>query len=127
MKQTLTTALGAVVLIGITALVTARLTKAQGPLDRIVVPVPVLSNTGSPTGSGSDTMPHFVITNPVSLPSGSTLIVECATRDCAGMAGAAGSGAATGSSNILFELAIPNDLPANTQMSLSFRPAPLAK
>lgn len=129
MKKTFTIALGAVILVGVTAVVTARIS-----LHAIrVVPIPIGwfdsgSNVGNnPGGNPKDRKP-VIITNPVSLSAGSTLIFECANNNnCEGTPGVAGSGPVQGNPKVLFELSIPNDLPAGTEMSLSFRPAPGAK
>jgi hypothetical protein len=130
MKKTLTTVLGAVALVALTALVTTRLTttaERASPGRRMVWPIPIRSSDSSSAGSGTGFTPRYIITNPGGLSAGSTLVLVCASKDCEGIAGAAGSGAAPGSPKILFEWSIPSDLPANTEMSLSFRPARGAK
>jgi hypothetical protein len=84
------------------------------------------STQGSPPGNGST--PKYVISNPVHLPAGSSLYIECASEPCPGLSGVSASDTNPGPVNpkLLFDFKIPYELPAGTRMSVSFRPAPEA-
>ncbi len=130
MKKTIKIGLGWASLVALFVLVITHFpsckTHPAGSPERIVIPVPVWTNDSSSGGSGTGSHP-LIIKNPVQWPGGTLLVFKCANKDCAGIAGARGSGADPANRNMIFELRIPYDLPANTEMSLSFRPAPGAK
>ena len=133
MKKTFTTGLSGAALLALFVLAIIHFTSCGRPANlplRIVVPINW--HDSSTNGSGTGLRPKVIFTNPGTLPAGSVFLVECASKDCAGIAGAAGSGAsgsgaAQGNPKIIFECKIPYDLPANTEMSMSFQPAPGAK
>ena len=130
MKKTPLVGLGGAALLALFALALIQFASCgsrPGSPVRIVVPISWPKDTSS-AGSGTGFHPRAIFINPDGLSAGSTLVVTCASKDCIGNgeaagSGTAGSGAAPGSPTILFEFKIPNDLPANTEMSLSFRSA----
>jgi hypothetical protein len=134
MKKTLKAALGGATLAAFFFLVITHFTACKasaGSTQRMVIPVPIwgndTSNAGNSPGSGGLGGKPLYIRNPVFWPGGTVLVFTCVNKICANLPGSPNSGAAPGSPTILFEMKIPYDVPPNTEMSVSFRPAPGTK
>jgi hypothetical protein len=131
MKKTLKAALGGAALAAFFFLVITHFTSCGSQVSdgvstrRIRLPVPLWPHDTSTQGSGTGAHPVDIIYNNSRVPAGSVLVVECA--NCGTGAKGSGLDAAPGSTKILFELSIPNDLPENTEMSLHFLRAAVSK
>ena len=78
------------------------------------------STKGNDPGGGPI---NFVVSNS-GLPAGSSVVFMCNGKNCIPSSGAAPAGAGSAHPNVLFELVIPSDLPANAKIGLSYRLAP---